>query len=105
MYLPPEVLRSSFLRPVMRYEALLVDRAEVARVEPALGVERVRVGVGAVQVAAGDVRALRQDLAVFGELEGHPLNGTPIEPIWILPGGWWRERGARLGEAVGLDAA
>ena len=40
-FLPPAVTMISFLRPVMRQEAVLVERADVAGVEPAV-VERLR---------------------------------------------------------------
>ena len=48
-------------------EAVL-DDADVAGLEPALGVDRVARRVGLVVVALHDVRAARQDLAVLRDL-------------------------------------
>ena len=63
MFLPPAVTMMSFLRSVMREEAV-AQLADVAGVEPAVRVDRLARRVGLVVVALHDVRAAREDLAV-----------------------------------------
>ena len=70
-FLPPAVTMSSFLRPVMRRIAVVVELAEVAGVEPAVGVERLGGGLLVVPVAGEDDVARDQDLAVVGDPDGH----------------------------------
>ena len=65
-FLPPAVMMMSFLRPVIEQVAVLVERAEVARVQPAV-VDRAAGLVLHLVVALEDVRALEQDLAVVGD--------------------------------------
>jgi hypothetical protein len=48
--------------------AVVVDRAEVAGVQPAI-LDRAEAGIGAVVVAGEDVRAFDEDLAVLGDLQ------------------------------------
>ena len=50
-----------------RQEALLVDRADVAGVEPAVGVDGGGGGVGVLVVAGEHGRRAREDLAVLGD--------------------------------------
>ena len=65
-FLPPAVMMMSFLRPVIVEEAVLVERAEVAGVQPAVD-DRAERRVVVPVVAAEDVRAADQDLAVVGD--------------------------------------
>ena len=69
MFSPPEVMMSSFLRSTMRDEAVGVDGADVAGVQPAVVVEQLGGRLGAVEVAAGVERAAGEDLAVLGDAD------------------------------------
>ena len=71
MFLPPAVMISSFLRSTILQVALVVELADVAGVEPAVGVDRLGGLLGHVPVALHDLRAADQDLAVLGELQLH----------------------------------
>ena len=59
---PPRMI-ISFTRPVIRTVAARVHRAEVAGVQPAVGVDRRGGGLGIVVVAEHDAVAARADLA------------------------------------------
>src|SRR5690606_34992593 len=50
-------------------KAILVDRADVARVEPAVLVDRVSRRLGVLQVALEDVVAAHADFAILGDLD------------------------------------
>src|SRR5690606_18806581 len=92
------------LAPGDAQEAVVVERAEVARAEPAVD-ERLRRGLLVVVVPAEHVVALEQDLAVLGDADraagqlradGPDLGGRgPVDA--------GRRRG--LGEAVALEDA
>ena len=68
MYLPPAVLKSDFLRSVILQEAVGVDLADVAGVDPAV-LQRLGGRLGVLVVAEHVARALDQDLAVVGDLQ------------------------------------
>ena len=98
MYLPPLVFISSFLRPVIftKPSESMVPRSPV-RNQPS------RLKACSVEVAAGDVGALGEDLSVVGDLDldagkGRP-NGAELEVVGEVGG----EAGAGLGEAVRFD--
>ena len=97
MYLPPEVLIRSFLRSVIRRKPSGVELADVAGVEPAVGVERLGGRLGEVVVAAHDAAAAQQDLAVLGAiLTSVPGSGGPTVPNRYLAG--------RLTKLAALDS-
>jgi hypothetical protein len=54
-FLPPAVTMSSFLRPVIRQEAVSVELADVAGVEPAVRLDRLLGGLLVVPVALEDL--------------------------------------------------
>ena len=70
-FLPPAVTMISFLRPVIVRKPSSSSCAEVAGVEPAVGVERLGGRVRVVPVAAEDDVAVDQDLAVVGDPDRH----------------------------------
>jgi hypothetical protein len=63
-----------------RDEAVVVDVADVAGVEPPVD-HRLRGGGRVVPVAAVDVVALHQQLAVLGHPDGHAGEGRPTLPM------------------------
>ena len=69
MFFPPALMISSFLRSTMLQVAVVVELADVAGVEPAVGVDRLARLLGHVAVAGRDERAADQHLAVVGELD------------------------------------
>ena len=78
-------MMSSFLRSVIAQEALVVDLADVAGVEPAVRVDHLGGGLRSVPVALHDVRALGEDLAVLGDLQLRRRGSTgPTVPILTL---------------------
>src|SRR5690606_22849307 len=83
-------------------EAVVVERAQVARAEPSV-LERLRGGLGVPAVAPRDVRALDEDLAVVGDLHRGPgqrdAHGADLRPARTVDGR--RRRGLR--EAVALE--
>src|SRR5437667_3479898 len=101
-YLPPEVLIRSFLRSVMQ-EAVRVELADVAGVEPALAVPALGGGLRPAVVAEGDVGAARQDLAVGRDAQlaavERPADGAELEALGLVH----RQAGGRLGEPVALE--
>ena len=72
-------------------EAVLVERAEVARVQPAVD-DRAEARVVVLVVAAEDVRALDQDLAVVGDpdLAARAAACRPSRAGGARPSRWWR---------------
>ena len=90
MFLPAEVMISSFLRSTIGVEAVLVDRADVAGVDPAVLVDQV-AGGGLLAVVAGGVdRAAAQDLAVLGEAHLDAGVGPPDRAELEVRRGRWR---------------
>ena len=69
MYLPPEVLKRSLIRPVMVRKPVGVERALVAGAQPAVLGERLGGLLGQVVVAVHDVRAADQHLVALAELD------------------------------------
>ena len=78
----------SFLRSTIRDVAVVVDLADVAGVQPAVGVERLGGLVGHVAVAGhhdvGRARAARRRRRACSSTPGA---GSPTVPILISPGG------------------
>ena len=64
MFIPPAVTMRSFLRSVMKRKPVLVDPADVAGGEPAVGQEDLGGRLGLLEVALGDVGPAPEDLAV-----------------------------------------
>ena len=82
---------------------MLVERAEVAGVEPAVVLEHLGGGGGVVPVAAEDVRAHEQDLAVVGDVH-RSAGERPTDRADAQRGGAVDGRRAGgLGEAVALE--
>ena len=69
-FLPPAVTMISFLRPVIVEEALVVERTDVAGLEP-VAVERRRRRRGVVPVSSKTQIPLHLDLAVVGDAHRH----------------------------------
>ena len=57
--------------------AVVVELADVAGVQPAVGVERLGRALGIVEVAAEDVAAAAEHLAVVGQAQLHAGDGPP----------------------------
>ena len=85
MFLPPAVMMISFLRPVIAEEAVLVELAEIAGVEPAVD-EGLGGGLGLLVVAEEHVGAPDQDLAVVGDLHLDAGEGRADDAELVLPG-------------------
>ena len=79
MFLPPALTMMSFLRSVIRSDAV-VDDADVAGVEPALGVDGLARRLGLAVVLLHHRAAADEDLAVLGDLDLEPGTGAPTEP-------------------------
>src|SRR5258706_4110738 len=83
-------------------EAVLVEDADVAGVEPAFPVDGLRAGLRLLEAAPHDVGAAAQDLPVGCDPHLHPLDGQPhrsrLDPVGTVAG----DDRARLGEAVAL---
>ena len=81
-FLPVESTISSFLRPRIDEEAIGIELAEVAGVEPAVADHFGRGGL-VVPIAEHDVRAADEDLAVVGDADfdvrQRPADGA--EPV------------------------
>ena len=82
MFLPPAVMMSSFLRSTIAQVAVVVELADVAGVERAVGVERLGRLLRVVEVAEEHVAAAAAHLAVVGEEhvdagEGHADGARP----------------------------
>ena len=78
-FLPPAVTMSLLLAAGDRQEAVVVDRAEIAGLEPAVG-ERLVGGLLVAPVAAEHHAAAHQQLAVVGDahaVAGHQLSDGP----------------------------
>ena len=104
MFLPLEVMIRSFLRPVIAQEAVVVDRAEVAGVQPAVPssdlVGRRRVAV----VAREHVRARASGSRRRGRSPPRvPGSGRPTRAEAAAPRRVERRGGAGLGHAVALE--
>ena len=69
MFLPAEVMISSFLRSTIEKKPSSSIGADVAGVQPAVGVDQVGGRLGPAVVAGGHDRAAGQDLAVVGDAE------------------------------------
>ena len=82
--------------------AVGVEVADVPRVKPAVGVERLAGRVGLVVVALHDPRALGEDLAVGGDLDLHLGNGPADRPDLDALRRIDGQHGRRLGEPVPL---
>ena len=80
MYLPPEVLIRSFLRSVIRTRPPVVDLADVAGGEPAVGGQHLGGLLGQVVVAAHDAGAADQISPSSAILISVPGNGWPTVP-------------------------
>ncbi len=85
MFFPPTVMRISFFRPVMWRNPLLVESAEIARVEPAVD-QGLRGRLWLLVVAEEHGRPLHEDLAVVRDLHVHAWHRRPHEPSFVLPG-------------------
>ena len=100
-FLPPAVTMISFLRPTIGQEAVVVDRAEVAGVEPAVG-DRLVGRLLVAPVAAEHHAAADQQLVVVGEAHAvarHQLSDrADLEVADPVDG----DRRAGLGQAVAL---
>ncbi len=101
-FLPPAVMMMSFLRPGDRQVAVLVERAEVAGVQPAV-LDRAEARGGAVVVAVEDVRALDQDLAVLGDPQLDARERPPDRAEAVVLERRDRRGGGGLGHAVALE--
>src|SRR5262249_62299764 len=87
-----------------REEAVAVDRADVARVEPAFRVEDLVRRFGLLVVAERrDVGPARQDLAVGGDPELHSRQALPDRAEFEAVRPVEREGRAGLGEAIALE--
>ena len=84
-------------------EALVVQRAEVAGVQPAVGVERLLGRCLVLPVAAEDDLAAEQDLAVVGDPGGDAGQGLADGADLVAARLVDRRRGRRLGHAVALE--
>ena len=103
MYLPPDVLTRSFLRSVMRQEAVGVELADVAGAEEAVLGERGRGLLRQVVVAAHDRHAAQQDLAVVVDLALEVAHRLADRADLARSSGAVDEvAGAGLGQAVAL---
>ena len=86
----------------MRSRPVVVEAAEVAGVQPAVGVDRLGGGDGIVEVALHDAVAAHQDLAVVGDAHLDAVarqaggGGDVLERV-AGPG---QRHGARLGQPV-----
>ena len=86
----------------MRSRPAVVEAAEVAGVQPAVGVDRLGGGGRVVEVALHDAVAAHQDLAVVGDADLDVVarqargGGDVLERV----AGTRERHGARLGEAV-----
>ena len=69
MFLPPAVMMMSFLRSVMRRKPSCVELADVAGVQPAVGVDGLGAGLGVLEVAQEHAGRAREDLAVVGDAQ------------------------------------
>ena len=102
-YLPPEVLKRSLIRPVMREEAVGVELALVAGVQPAVVGQRLGGLLGQVVVAVHHARALDQDLVVLADLDlaarERRADGAELVVVGVVDEG----AGGGLGQAVALE--
>src|SRR5439155_26527230 len=84
-------------------EAILVELPEVAGVEPAVGVERRACRRFVLPVALEDVRSVRDDLAVLGDLHldagKRDADRSETVPVQSVE----REGRGALGEPVALE--
>ena len=83
--------------------AVAVQRAQVARAEPAVFGEAGGRGLGVVVVALEDARALEEDLALVADLEGHGRQGRAHGADLGQAGRVDGDRADRLGQAVALQ--
>ncbi len=84
-------------------EAVVVELADVAGVEPAFRVDRGSGGLGQVVVPLHDLRAPDQDLPVLGDLDLRSGHGLPHGADTEVLEGVHVGHGARLGEPVALE--
>src|SRR5262249_47680583 len=85
-------------------EAVAVDGADVAGVEPAVGAEDLVGGLGLLEVAERrDVRPARQDLAVRCDLELDAGQRLPHGPELVPVRSIEREARAGLGKPVAVE--
>ena len=69
MFLPAALMIISFLRSTIFRIAVVVELADVARVQPAVGIDRLGGLLGHVAVADHHELAADEHLAVLGELD------------------------------------
>ena len=84
-------------------EALVVQRADVAGVQPAVGVERLGGGLLVAPVAAEHDRAADQDLAVVGDPDRGPRDRQADRADLVAARPVHHRRGGGLGQAVALQ--